>query len=339
MTGEDAFLKKILICLDITWLVLGMMGFLLFVFWNPQLFISNEGPKQIVKQELQKPPGEIRWSPPDTSSLPRTPEANLIRYGRELVSRTSIYLGPKGKVAQVTNGMNCQNCHLEAGTKFYGNNYSAVASTYPKFRARSGTIESVERRVNDCIERSLNGKALQIDSKEMSAFVAYILWVGESVPKDSVPNGAGLLKLKFLDRAANVNKGEIVFKTHCVRCHGADGQGQLDDTGAAWKYPPLQGSNSYNVGAGLFRLSRFAGYVKANMPNDIATLDKPVLTDEQAWDVAAYVNSLPRPTKKFPDDWPDITQKPFDHPFGPYADAFSEEQHKYGPFDKMAKSK
>src|SRR5258708_3287515 len=82
-----------------------------------------------------------------------------------------------------SNGMNCQNCHLEAGTKFFGNNYSAVASTYPKLRERSGTIESIEKRVNDCIERSLNGKAIGNDSKEMRAFVAYIKWVGKDVEK------------------------------------------------------------------------------------------------------------------------------------------------------------
>jgi thiosulfate dehydrogenase len=31
-------------------------------------------------------------------------------------------------------------------------------------------------------------------------------------------------------------------------------------------------------------------------------------------------------------DWPDASKKPFDHPFGPFADGFSAEQHKYGPF-------
>jgi thiosulfate dehydrogenase len=31
-------------------------------------------------------------------------------------------------------------------------------------------------------------------------------------------------------------------------------------------------------------------------------------------------------------DWPNISKKPIDHPFGPYADVFSEKQHKYGPY-------
>ena len=81
----------------------------------------------------------------------------------------------------------------------------------------------------------------------------------------------------------------------------------------------------------MFRLSRFAGYIKANMPQG-ATYLKPQLTDEEAWDIAAYVNSRPRPTKDLSKDWPKMEEKIFDHPFGPYADKFSEDQHKFGPF-------
>ena len=62
------------------------------------------------------------------------------------------------------------------------------------------------------------------------------------------------------------------------------------------------------------------------------TYEKPQLTDEEAWDVAAYVNSMPRPSKDLSKDWPNISKKPVDHPYGPYADPFSEDQHKYGPY-------
>jgi thiosulfate dehydrogenase len=258
-------------------------------------------------------------------------ESKLIGYGRELVSHTSVYLGPRGKVMTISNGMNCQNCHLKSGTKPFGNNYAGVASTYPKFRARSGTIESVEKRVNDCIERSLNGKKLADDSYEMKAFVAYINWVGKDVAKGIVPNGTGIVDLKPLDRPADPKRGMLVYQTNCTICHGKNAEGLKNETGVEWKYPPLAGDHSYNIGAGLFRLSRFAGFVKNNMPHG-TTYENPVLTDEEAWDVAAFINSLPRPAKDISNDWPDISKKPFDHPFGPYADAFSEAQHKYGPF-------
>ncbi|MEK6548154.1 MAG: hypothetical protein AABZ56_07535, partial [Bacteroidota bacterium] len=49
-------------------------------------------------------------------------EKNLVLYGRELISHTSDYLGPKGSVKSISNGMNCQNCHLNAGTQPWGNN-------------------------------------------------------------------------------------------------------------------------------------------------------------------------------------------------------------------------
>jgi thiosulfate dehydrogenase len=100
-------------------------------------------------------------------------------------------------------------------------------------------------------------------------------------------------------------------------------------------YPPLWGDQSYNEGAGLFRMSRLAGYVKANMPFG-ASYQNPQLSDEEAWDVAAYINSQPRPKHPFlQTDWPKIEKKPFDHPFGPYADTFPEMQHKYGPFEPI----
>ena len=259
------------------------------------------------------------------------PEDSLVKYGRELIENTSYYLGPKGKVAAITNGMNCQNCHLDGGTIPWGNNYSAVVPTYPKFRDRSGSIETIEKRVNDCLQRSLNGQAIDSSSREMRAIVAYMHWIGDDLPKDEKPKGSGVLELKYLDRAADPEKGLVVYQSKCASCHGVNGLGQPNETGG-YVYPPLWGPNSYNNGAGLFRLSRFAGYVKANMPFLLATYKTPVLSDEESWDVAAFVNSRPRPVKDLSGDWPKISKKPVDHPFGPYADGFTEEQHKFGPF-------
>ena len=258
-------------------------------------------------------------------------EKDLVQYGRELIAHTSEYLGPKGSVLQMSNGMNCQNCHLNAGTQPWGNNYFAVQSTYPKFRARSGTKENQIKRVNDCFQRSLNGKALDSTGREMRAILAYIKWLGNDVEKDKIPRGAGIFKLKGMKRACDPAKGLDVYVAKCQSCHQADGEGLLASDGKSYTFPPLWGKNSYNHGAGLFRISNFAGYVKYNMPQG-TTYENPVLTDEEAWDVAAYVNSMPRPSKDLSMDWPKIAKKPFDHPFGTYVDPFSEEQHKFGPY-------
>lgn len=280
---------------------------------------------------------EWPWEAPDTATIPETSAGDMIRYGRSLIAQTARYLGPQGSVQAISNGMNCQNCHLDAGTRPYGNNYSAVATTYPRYRERSGSVESVEKRINDCLQRSLNGKALDSNSRELKAMVAYITWVGSNVPAKVKPLGVGISNLVYLDRPADPAKGFIVYKHLCQRCHGDNGQGLPDSTtGKGYLYPPLWGNNSYNTGAGIYRLSRLAGYVRDNMPYNEAHHYKPVLSDEEAWDVAAFINSQERPLKTFAADWPVTGTKPVDLPFGPFADPFSEQQHKYGPFKEIA---
>ena len=271
------------------------------------------------------------WNARDTAEINKEENAALIKYGRQLVANTALYFGPRGKIFHLSNGMNCQNCHLNAGTKPYGNNYGAVASTYPKFRERSGTIETIYKRVNDCFERSLNGKAIDSLGKEMQAIVSYIKWLGKDVPKGVKPVGAGIAEIPYLDRAADPLKGKEVYMQKCMSCHADEGQGKLNADGLTYQYPPLWGEHSYNIGAGLYRLSRFASYVRNNMPQG-ASYENKQLSNEEAWDVAAFVNSQPRPKKDLSKDWPKLSGKPVDHPFGPYADKFPEEQHKYGPF-------
>ncbi|MBP6828614.1 MAG: c-type cytochrome [Saprospiraceae bacterium] len=269
---------------------------------------------------------------PDPFLAETDPEARLIAYGRDLIVHTQDYFGENGLVRPHSiNAMNCQNCHLDGGSKPFGNNYFAVASTYPQMRARSGALETIPKRVNDCFQRSLNGQPIDTTSREMLAILAYMRWLGTGIPKGEKPKGAGLVEVPFLNRPADPARGQAVFAVKCASCHGIDGQG-LPMPESARSYPPLWGDNSYNEGAGLFRMSRFAGYVKANMPFG-ASYDNPQLTDEEAWDVAAFVNSRPRPKHPFlKTDWPNISKKPFDHPFGPYSDTFPEIQHKFGPY-------
>lgn len=276
------------------------------------------------------------WKGPSESDLSKlTPaEQQMVRYGKELIVHTSDYLGPKGSVKHLSNGMNCENCHLDAGTKPWGNNYFAVEATYPKFRARSGKIEAQAKRVNDCFERSLNGQSLDEQSNEMRALLAYMKWLGTGVPPKQVPEGSGIYKLHALDRAADPVAGKAVYEQKCQSCHQPAGEGMLASDEMHYLFPPLWGKHSYNTGAGLYRISNLAGYVKANMPLG-ASYDAPQLTDGQAWDVAAFINSMPRPRKDLSKDWPNPADKPFDHPFGPYADPFSEKQHKYGPFNPI----
>lgn len=306
---------------SVSLLLIVILSFTLFLLFPPRL---DDHPVESLKVE-----STATWSPPDTSLIPKTPEGDLIRLGHDLIAHTSRFRRAEGSGTLQTNGMNCQNCHLEAGRKPWGNNFSAVASTYPKFRGRSGSIESIEKRVNDCLERSLNGQPLDVGSREMTAMVAYIRWVGSGVAQNHTPIGAGIADLPLLNRAADPGKGKKIYAAACARCHGPEGKG-AKLTASEWQYPPLWGDQSFNTGAGILRLSRMAGFIQRNMPNE--PVKSLTLSTEEAWDVAAFVCSQPRPAKDLSGDWPDIRTKPFDYPFGPFADEFTEEQHRLGPF-------
>jgi thiosulfate dehydrogenase len=112
----------------------------------------------------------------------------------------------------------------------------------------------------------------------------------------------------------------------------------MDSTGKMYLYPPLWGSHSYNDAAGLFQLSKLAGFIKNNMPNGI-TYHAPGLSNQDAWNIAAYINAQPRPSKDKSKDFPVVATKPIDYPFGPYTDSFSEQQHKFGPFEPIVLAK
>lgn len=121
----------------------------------------------------------------------------------------------------------------------------------------------------------------------------------------------------------------------CQACHNTDGSGirrSLPTTDLGYMVPPLWGPDSFNDGAGMARLITAANFLHFNMPHGVDYLN-PQLSVEQAWDVAAFVLSQPRPKKAGLDkDFPDLLRKPVDAPYGPYADGFSKQQHRYGPF-------
>ena len=232
------------------------------------------------------------------------------------------------------NGLNCQNCHLEAGIKPFANNFLDVAGTYPKFRARSGEIESVNHRIRDCYQRSLTANALDSNTKEMKALAAYILWTGKNISKDNHPDGVGSMEIPFINRAADSARGIVVYNTRCTVCHGANGEGKVSSDSVTYLYPPVCGEHSYAVSAGMYRITKLASFLRNNMPQG-ASYKHPQLINEEAWDVAAFINSQPHPKIIFASDWPSTSTKPVDYPFEPYTDGYTETEHKYGPFQPI----
>lgn len=310
-------------------------------YWKDSPDLLSSANQPVVEAANAKPVEKVNvipsdaWKAPEEITIPADEYGNMIRYGQELIKNTAKYLGPNGSVARISNGMNCQNCHLEAGTKTFGNNFSVFYASYPKKSARSGKMAQATERISDCFERSLNGKVPDLSGKEVQAMLAYMKWVGSTQEKGKAAFGSGVEKLKYMDRAADPQKGRLVYQNKCQSCHGPQGEGIKTEDQLAYVYPPLWGLHSYNDGAGMYRLSNFAGFVKDNMPFGIRYPDAQ-LTDEESWDVAAFVNSQPRTHKEQKQDYPDRSKKPIDAPYGPYLDKFSEQQHKYGPFAPIA---
>src|SRR5258708_6105192 len=183
--------------------------------------------------------------------------------------------------------------------------------------------------------RSMNGRALPVGAPEMQAMVAYIRFLSTGVAPGQLLPGLGVGKMPELDRAADPVRGQGLFASTCAVCHGAGGEGirrSLPTTDLGYMIPPLWGTDSFNDGAGMARLITAANFIHFNMPHGADYLN-PQLSPEDAWDIAATMISQRRPHKAdLAKDFPDLLEKPADTPYGPYADGFSEQQHKYGPF-------
>ena len=256
-------------------------------------------------------------------------------YGRRLIMQTSELLGPDVRDANMHysgSRLACASCHLGAGTEPGTLTLLQATEHYPRFSARVGAKTDIEDRVNECLQRSMNGKPLPRDSAEMIAMAAYIRSLGGL----NQAMGAGQRKaheptaFKTPNRAANLVAGKEVFAERCAVCHGPDGSGlrASADPKRGYVFPPLWGQDSFNDGAGMHRVLTAARFVKARMP-----LGSPDLTDDQAFDVAAFFNSQPRPEMaNLAVDYPDRAAKPVDNSYGPFADSFSLNQHRYGPF-------
>ncbi len=279
---------------------------------------------------------------PDVSTLPPGPQRELVVYGQELATRTFAHIGPEvadPRRRLAGNNLACTSCHQQGASKPYAMPWVGVSATFPQYRAREDDISTVEERVNGCMQRSMSGKPLALDSREMKAFVAYIAFLSKGIPVGAQVEGSATLQSKVPNRRADPAAGQQVYAAKCAVCHGAEGQGQrVGKVGDAqgYTFPPLWGRDSFNTGAGMNRMLMATRYIRQNMPLG-ASHAAPQLSDDEAYDVAAYVLSQPRPEKAHLEvDFPARWNKPIDAPFPPYVLGFSADQHRYGPFPPMA---
>lgn len=236
--------------------------------------------------------------PPD-SAMPGGALGLSIRRGRALLEHTRDSL-PR----YAPSNLRCVSCHLDDGRRADGAPLLGVYARYPRFVARSGAVVSIEDRINFCFTRSLAGRRLPATSREMEDITSYLAFLSTGVPTGAHVRGEGIPRMPKL--VGDVARGGTLYIANCMRCHATNGDGGpvpapvRGPTTPAFA-PALWGPRSFAIGAGLARVERAAAFIRTMMP-----YDKPgTLTDQQAYDVAAFVLSHPRPDQPGKaNDWP-----------------------------------
>lgn len=288
---------------------------------------------------------EVEWKVPNEKDIPNNKYGEMVKYGKELIVHTSKYIGPEVDDTSMRfagNNKQCQNCHLDAATKQYSAPFVGSYGEFPQYRPREDGLGTLTARINGCMQRSMNGYPLPAEGKEMQAMKAYIHWLSQGIPVGGASKMEGR-RLAKIDRkmikqnAADLENGKAVYANHCAACHGSNGEGIKNEGKAnGWLYPALWGTDdTYNKGAGMYRVLKAADFIKSNMPLG-ATHENPILTDKEAYDVAAYMNqdSHYRPEKiNRVSDFPDPRVKAPDV----YRVGIETKEHQVGPFGKIIK--
>ena len=314
--------------------VLYLLVFAVFLNIGLNLFYYLNPPTSVIPSIQNKASWKLKSVITD---IPKGKLGKKVNYGYRIIKETYSIIGPqaKDKSKRLTgNNLTCNNCHLNAGRKIGSGSFVGVMSRYPQFRGRENRTGNMKDRINGCMERSMNGQPFPEESEEMDAILAYLEWLSEDVPQDIAKLYKGYADIDIPDYKADTSKGKLIYVKNCLRCHQQNGTGMKNngDSFSGYLYPPIAGDDTYNDGAGMNRVLTSARFIKGNMPFG-ATYDAPTLTDEEAYHVAAYINSFSRPKKSNRDkDFPLLKLKPVSTPYGPWADSFTEEQHTYGPF-------
>ena len=230
------------------------------------------------KQAAAKP-----FAPPE-GAIPDTDFGKMAQLGAAIFSDTQT-----NAREFVGNALQCANCHLDGGRLANSAPLWAAYVAYPAYRDKNGHVNTFQERVQGCFRFSMNGKAPPLGSKVLVALESYAYYLAKGAPTGVDLPGRGYPKV---NKVANIDSahGQQVYEQKCALCHGADGQGQSSADGAV-VFPPLWGARSYNWGAGMESITNAAGFIKANMPLSQGN----TLTDQEAWDVAAFVNGHERP--------------------------------------------
>ena len=224
------------------------------------------------------------FRPAAQDKIPEGPFGDVIRKGEQIFLHTGTNAKPF-----VGNTLNCVNCHLDAGRLKDSAPLWGAYGMYPAYRAKTKSVSTFSERLRGCFMYSMNGKAPPDGHEVLVALETYAYWMAKGAPTGEKSPGAGFAKLDKPAQTADYQRGKAIFEAQCVLCHGANGEGQR--SGDTQVFPPLWGSQSYNWGAGMSDINNAAGFIKANMPLSRGN----TLSDQDAWDVALFIDSQERP--------------------------------------------
>ena len=236
-------------------------------------------------REVHKPPvSKQAFTPPPESDIPNDGFGDMVRLGKLIFDDTQTHAKQ-----YVGNALNCRNCHLDSGRKADSAPMWGAYVLYPAFRSKNQKVNTMQERIQGCFRFSQNGKVPPPDSEVVTALVSYFYWMARGAPTGMELPGRGYPALTKPEAQPSSARGERVFQARCAVCHGRDGQGQ--HANGRYVFPPLWGPKSFNGGAGMSRVELAAAFIKANMPLGQGNS----LSDQEAWDVATYMNSHMRP--------------------------------------------
>ena len=222
---------------------------------------------------------------PAQSTIPDDAFGQIVREG------AAIFNDPKAHAAAyVGNSLTCANCHLASGTRADSAPMGAAYLLYPAYRAKTHHVDTFAERLQGCFRYSMNGKEPPLGDEVLVALESYAFFLAKGAPVGTVLPGQGYPKLPAPAQAADFSRGAAIYAGKCALCHGSDGAGQKSAAGAT-VFPALWGADSYNWGAGMESIANASGFIKANMPLG----QGGSLSDQEAWDVALFMDSHERP--------------------------------------------
>jgi thiosulfate dehydrogenase len=218
------------------------------------------------------------------ADLPADGFGESVRFGEEVFTDTRQYARQ-----YVGNHLSCSNCHLDAGRKAGAAPMWAAFGLYPAYRQKNGHVNTFAERLQGCFQFSMNGKAPPAGDPVLVGLEAYAFWLAKGAPIGERLPGQGFPRLAQPALPPDFERGAQVYTERCAGCHGGNGAGRI--AGGKAVFPALWGADSFNWGAGMTRVHTAAGFIKANMPLG----QGGSLSDQQAWDVALFVDSHERP--------------------------------------------